>query len=364
MTALRDSSVIADFLPAGPLIRTGAAVALISAMLLTFPTRAPAADSAGGSKEIVTSAGFAGSIAAYDGLVQAVRETVIAAQVPGAVIALNVKAGDHVRRGQILLRLDARAADQAAAASAAQVRAARAAQEAATRDFERQKQLHQKKYISEAALERAEAQYKSATASTDALVATADAALAQSSFYVVRAPYDGVVSAVIIVPGELAMPGRPLLTIYDPTALRVSVPVPQSLSGKLTKGQAIQVEFPSSITGAVSVSRWELLPYVDAATHTMEMRLPLPAGLSVTPGAFARALLPGEANAQTRIFVPASALMRRSEMTGVYVIGNNGQPQLRQVRVGRSIGDQVEVLSGLGAGERVVPHPQSAARIR
>ena len=336
----------------------------VALMLIVLASAAQAADPSGPSGNVVPSVGHAGSMATYDGVVQAVRETVVAAQVPGAVVALNVRAGDRVKRGQILLRLDARAAEQAAAASAAQVRAARAAQEAATREFERQKQLHQKKYISDAALERAEAQYKSAAASTDSQVATADAALAQSSFYVVRAPYDGVVSAVDVVLGDMAMPGRPLLRVFDPSALRVSVSVPQSLIGKLSKAQSVQLEFPSSIAGAVSVQRWELLPYVDPATHTVEMRLSLPAGLALAPGAFARVQLPGEATDRARIMVPVTALVRRAEMTGVYVLGVDGKPQLRQVRLGRSAGDTVEVLSGLGAGEQIVPDPQSAARAR
>ncbi len=364
MTLLPDF-LLKDRLPlAGRKSGCALVVALAVGLLMTSAPTAWSADAPAQPGEGMTGAGSAAAMISYDGVVQAVRETVVAAQVPGAVVALNVKAGDRVKRGQILLRLDARAADQAAAASAAQVRAARAAQEAATREFERQKQLHQKKYISDAALERAEAQFKSATAGTDAQVATADAALAQSSFYVVRAPYDGVVSAVAIVLGDMAMPGRPLLTMYDPSALRVSVPVPQSLAAKLSKAQPVQVEFPSSISGAVSVSRWELLPTIDPATHSLEMRLPLPAGLMITPGAFARVQLPGEATAQTRTFIPASAIVRRAEMTGVYVIGIDGKPQLRQIRIGRSVGERIEVLSGLGAGERIVPDPQSAVRAR
>jgi membrane fusion protein, multidrug efflux system len=119
---------------------------------------------------------------AYDGVVQAVRQTVIAAQVSGAVVALDVKAGDTVRPGQVLLRLDARAADQTAAAGAAQVQAARAAQEAATREWQRQQQLFHTGYISRAALDTAEAQYKSTQATAEAQLASAGAARTQSGF--------------------------------------------------------------------------------------------------------------------------------------------------------------------------------------
>lgn len=358
-----------DFLSrTSPAQRTIAA--LLAALTATLSAPMGSAWSADASTDTRAAAASALTVAAtstsvnFDGVVQAVRETVIAAQVSGAVVALNVKAGDRVRRGQILLRLDAHAAEQNAAASAAQVRAARAAQEAATRELERQKQLHQKKYISDAALERAEAQYKSATAGTEAQVAAASAAQTQSGFYVVKAPYDGVVSDVSVVLGDMAMPGRPLMTVYDPAALRVSVPVPQSIAAKLSKTQALQVEFPAAGLGAVSVQRWEMLPHVDPATHTIELRLPLPSGTIVVPGAFARVMLPVEGVGQSRIFVAESAVVRRAEMTGVYVIGGDGRPQLRQVRVGRREGGRIEILSGLGGTEQVVSDPASATKAR
>ena len=100
----------------------------------------------------------------YDGVVGALRQTVVAAQVPGAVVELAVKAGDTVQAGQLLLRIDARSADQSAAAVDAQVQAARAQLDVATREYERQKQLFAKKYISQAALDRAEAEVRAARA--------------------------------------------------------------------------------------------------------------------------------------------------------------------------------------------------------
>ena len=184
----------------------------------------------------VTSSGTADS-SGFDGEVQAVRQTAIAAQVAGAVVSLDVKAGDAVKAGQILLRLDARAAEQTAAAGAAQVQAALAAQEAASKDFERQKQLFRQSYISQAALDRAEAQYKATQAQAAAQGAAAGAARTQSGFYVVKAPYEGVVSDVAIVLGDMAMPGRRLLTVYDPRSLRVSVAVPQSAAARWTPGR-------------------------------------------------------------------------------------------------------------------------------
>ena len=301
---------------------------------------------------------------AYDGVVEAVRQTVIAAQVPGGVVALEVRPGDRVRSGQVLLRLDARAAEQAAQAGAAQVRAARAAQEAATRDYERQQQLFEKNYISRAALDRAEAQFKAAQAEAAAQLASAGAARTQSDFYVARAPYDGIVADVAVVLGDMALPGRPLLTVYDPQALRVKASVPETVALRLPADMHPELEVADA-GQRIRPARWQLLPAVDPATHTLELRLDLPAGTAgVTPGMFARAWLPLAAPAERRVYVPQEAVLRRSELQAVYVVGKDGRPLLRQVRLGRADGGRVEVLSGIEAGERVALDPQVAARLR
>ena len=330
---------------------------------------APADDQPGRAPALATAvvAGNGGpQSAVYDGVVEAVRQTVIAAQVPGAVVALNVKAGDRVQAGQVLLRLDARAAQQEAAASAAQVQAARAGLEAASRDYERQRQLFEKNYISRAALDRAEAQYKSAQAQAAAQLASAGAARTQSDFYVVKAPYAGVVADVAVVLGDMAMPGRPLLTVYDPAALRVKAAIPQTVATRLSSSAQPEAELPGVTAGRVQPVKTQLLPTIDPATHTLELRLDLPPGLpGAVPGSFARAWRPVAAGAgETRLFVPASAVLRRAELNAVYVVGANGKPVLRQVRLGRAETDRVEILSGVAAGERVALDPQAAARVR
>lgn len=303
----------------------------------------------------------------FDGVVEPVRQTVIAAQVSGAVVQLDVKAGDIVKAGQVLLRIDARAAEQNAAASDAQVQAARASMEVATKEFERQRQLFQKQYISQAALERAEAQYRATTAQLNAQLAQASAARTQSGFHVVKAPYAGVVADVPVMLGDMAMPGRPLLTLYDPSELRVTAAVPQTAIARQLPGGQSKLEIP----GLRPERQWmapaqlQVLPTIDAGTHTAQVRATLAAGTKdVTPGMFARVWLAMNGGETGRVFVPAKAVLRRAEMTGLYVIDPKGRPVLRQVRLGRTAGEKVEVLSGVAARERVALDPQAAARVR
>jgi RND family efflux transporter MFP subunit len=303
---------------------------------------------------------------AYDGVVEALRQTVIAAQVSAAVVELKVKPGDRVAAGQVLMRLDARAADQTAAASDAQVRAARATQDVAAKEFARQQQLAADKFISAAALDRAEAEFKAAQAQSAAQVAQAGAARTTTGFFVVRAPYAGIVSDVPVTLGDMALPGRPLLTLYDPAALRVTAAVPQSVAGALGDTKAVRAEIPG-LAGAAREQvpqRVQVLPSADASTHTVTLRADLAAGLAgVMPGQFARLWLPAADGARAvSPWVPLSAVVRRAEMTGLYVLDGNGRPLLRQVRLGRSDGERVEILSGLREGERVASDAQAATR--
>ena len=342
--------------------------ALAALLVLAAPPGSAAA------AELRATAAWASAMAdatGFDAVVEAVRQTVVAAQVPGAVVQLGVKVGDRVTAGQVLMRIDARAADQTAAASDAQLQAARASLEVASKDFERQKLLFQKNYISQAALERAESEFKATQAQANAQSAQSGAARTQSGFYVVRAPFGGVVSEVPVSLGDMAMPGRPLLTLYDPAALRVTAAVPQSLSATLGAAPALRIELPGLPAAEqwVTPARSQLLPTVDAATHTVQWHADLPAGIAgVAPGMFARLWLPVSGAAghpdTAPMNVARAAIVRRAEMTGLYVLDPAGKPVLRQVRLGRVEGDQVEVLSGLMAGERVVADPQAAARVR
>ncbi len=314
----------------------------------------------------------AGGSESFGATVEAVRQTAVAAQVAGSITQIAVKAGDRVRAGQVLVRIDARAASQQAESGDAQVLAARASLAVASRDFERKKQLLEKNYISQAAFDRAKAQFEAAEAQVSAQLAQAGAAHTQSGFFVVTAPYDGIVAEVPVTVGDMALPGRTLVSVYDPAALRVTAAVPQSALGGAGLERDAKVEVPGLPAGhqwLVPV-RVQVLPTVDALTHTVEVRLDLPrAAGDLVPGMYARAWLPARSTADAaavasppRLYVPAGALVRRAELTAVYVVGDGGRARLRQVRVGEAAGDRVEILSGLSAGEIVAVDPQAAAR--
>lgn len=311
-----------------------------------------------------------------DGVVEAVRYTDISAQVSGAIVELPVQAGAPIKRGQLLVRIDARAAQQELSASRAQVDAIKANLVVAEKDYERQKLLFEKNYISQAQLDRALAQFKSVAAQANAQIAQAAAVQTQSGFYIITAPYDGFVAAMPSALGQMVMPGRSIMTVYDPTQLRVVISVPQARVASLKNDPNLRIEFPSlpSNERFVKPLTMTVLPLSDASTHTVQVRFDLPnKSKNITPGLFARVNLSfvnddsivasDSANRSTanRLFVPVGAIFRRAELYAVYVMNGQGKTVLRQVKPGPVNGAEQEVLSGLSPGELVVRDPRLAA---
>ncbi len=291
--------------------------------------------------------------------VEAVRQSTVSAQIAGRIVDLRFDVGDVVRKGDVIARIDERAATQAVAASQAQVAEAEAALRNARVNFERSKQLLAQKFVSSAAVDKAEADYRAAQARVAALLAGAGQAATERSFATIVAPYGGVVSARHVELGEMATPGKPLMTGFDPSTLRVVATVPQAQVGAIEAVGKARVEVPG-LGKWIEARRVTVVPAADPRTHTTRVRIELPEDVrGVYPGVFARAhFVVGRA---PRLLVPREAVLRRSEVTAVYVIDAKGFPQLRQVRLGAAADEQsVEVLAGLKAGERVALDPVKA----
>ena len=297
-------------------------------------------------------------VAAAEGVVEAVRQSTLAAQVSGRVVAVVVKAGDTVKAGQVLAQIDPRSATQAEAASQSQVREARANLANAKAKYERSRQLFAQKFISQAALDQAQAEYLAAQEQTAAAVANAGQAATSKSLTTITAPYAGVVASTDVEVGDMAIPGRALLTVFDPRELRVTATLPQAVLAQVRLDDPVVVEIPT-LERTLAARDVTVLPVADIRTHTTRVRLTLPESTGLLPGQYARALF---VTGRTRaLAIPAAAILRRSEVTTVYVIDRAGAARLRQVRVGEPAGDGlVEILTGLLPGERVSLEPVRA----
>ena len=280
-----------------------------------------------------------------EAVVEAIQQATVGAQVPGRVLEVKADAGQPVKKGDVLMRIDAREAAEAARAADAQFANAKV-------NYERTKSLVTQKFMSAAALDKAKADF-------DAASANRAAAGASQSHATILAPIAGVVARRHAELGDMAMPGTPLFTIYQPGGLRVTASVPQYRLKDMREVKTAKVEFPESGKW-VEATAVQVLPTADAATHVSQVRVTLPTVPEATPGMFARVhFVTGQAK---KLTVPATAVLRRGEVAAVYVQAADGRLSLRQLRLGDSVGQgEIEVLAGLATGDQVVTEPVKAA---
>jgi len=294
-----------------------------------------------------------------DGVVEATRQSTVSAQISGRVTAVLFDVGDTVKKGQVILRIDERASAQAMAGSQAQVMQTQAELQNTRSSYERSRQLYTQKFISQAALDKAQADYQAAQAQAAASKAGAEQSVLEHAHTAVVAPYGGVVAARLVELGEMVTVGKPLMTGFDPAQMRVIVNVPQYRLAEIGARPQAVVELPS-LQRRVKTTAVLVQPVADARTHSTQVRVTLPANeAGVYPGMFVRVnFVVGKAS---KLLIPASAVLRRSEVVAVYVVDDKGAVRLRQVRVGETTGqNEIEVLSGLNAGEQVALDPVRA----
>ena len=293
---------------------------------------------------------------AADAVIESLHQATVSAQIAGQLTGLLVDAGDRVRRGQLLARIDTREADAQVASAGAQVAQAEAALAQAKLNHERTRSLVEQNFLSQSALDKADADLKTARAALEAARAGTTQATTGRSFAELRAPIDGVVTRRLMEPGELATPGRGVVEIHDPGALRAVGTIPQFVLPRTARVESAEIELPS-LKRRLKATRVTVLPAADPRLLSTQVRAELPsdAPAGIVPGTAAKVLVP--IGRSQKLVVPAAAVIRRSELTAVYVL-TDGARQLRQVRIGSRVGDDtVEVLAGLSAGERVALDP-------
>jgi RND family efflux transporter MFP subunit len=291
-----------------------------------------------------------------EGLVEATRQSTVSAQIGGRIKEINFDVGDRVNKGQVILRIDEREAAQALAGSQAQVMQSQATAQNAKANFERSKQLFAQKFISQAALDKAQADYQVALAQAASSQAGAGQASLAHGYTAVIAPYAGVVAARFVEMGEMVMPGKPLMTGFDPSEMRVLVSVPQYKLADIGAKPEVMIEIPS-LNRWIKAASTSVQPLADARTHSTQVRVYLPANESaVYPGMYVRAhFVVGKVK---KLVIPAGAVLRRSEVVAAYVVDAKGSVKLRQIRLGEASAEGlVEVLAGLNPGENVALDP-------
>jgi len=325
----------------------------------------------------------------YDavGTVKARLSATVSSKLMGVIQSFNVKEGDPVQKGDLLVVLDdrqvtaqldqARAAlSEAQKAEAGAVSAQAAAEAGAQRaqlSYERNRTMLEGHAITQEAFETVEAQYKQAQAALKQAQAMVEAAryrikqaqAAVESASVARkdarvlAPFDGRVTAKLADTGALAAPGSPLLTLEREAGYRVDLVVPETYIQSVRTGQAVEVRIPAAgstpIAGTVDV----IVPSADQGSRSFIVQVGV-SGPETTlrSGMFAR--VPLAIGERQSIRIPATAVIHQGQLTGVFIVDADKTARFRLIRTGRSYGDQVEVISGIKDGAQIiaVPTPQ------
>lgn len=276
---------------------------------------------------------------AYEIVVGTVRSklrAIIEAKVSGKIDSMLVEPGQEVKTGTLLATLDAREIQ-------ARYDQAKAVFEQASSELKRYTYLLEAKVTTQADYEARLAQYKVAEAN----LKEAETML---SYAKIIAPFDGVITRKIADVGDLAYPGKPILEMEDPQFLRFEANVPEALFDKVQSGAKYTVIIPAlsiEIEGVVS----EIAPVADPNTRTFLVKLDLPKIKGLRTGLFGRLKIPASQSAALR--VPANAILVRGQMEIAFVVEGN-VARLRLVKTGERVGDEIEVLSGVEEGEKII----------
>lgn len=270
------------------------------------------------------------------GTVRARLHATLEARLSGRIEALPVVLGQRVKAGELLARLDA-------AEITARLEQAEASLQYAERETKRFSALFEQRAASRADHEAAETRHRVA-------IGAVAEAKAMRTYVEVRAPFDGAVAKKWANVGDLAAPGKPLVSIEDPSELQLEADLPESIASHVRRDGQLSARV-DGVSGEMAGKVSELSLAADSASRTVRVKVELPPQPGLRPGQFARLLIPVGTSDSLR--VPASAVVRRGQLEIVFGVENR-QAQFRLVKTGKHFGDELEILSGLHAGDSVV----------
>lgn len=275
----------------------------------------------------------------------------VSSRVVGFIQQLDVREGQKVSRGDLLVRIDPSDIDEAIRQAEAGVRASREDIDDARADVEKYSKLAVTGAIAAETLRKAKVRVDVAQASLDKAQSALAAARAQKGYAAITSPMDGVVVAVTRRTGEMATAGTPLLTVESREVLLFKAFVAESKLSEINPKATVQVRI-DTLKGKVFQGPVRgIVPSGDDITRRYEINVILPADPALVPGMFGRADF--VFGARMALLVPRAAIVRRGGLDGVFVLDGNSA-RFRWLRTGKEIDEAVEVNAGLAAGETVL----------
>jgi RND family efflux transporter MFP subunit len=292
-------------------------------------------------------------VAEASGSVEAWQRVSPGTKIMGRISELTVREGDRVSAGQLIARLESADLEAALAQARAAAVMAEATLENAATHHARMEQLHAQRSVTDKNLEDATAAHRVAAANVEVTRANVEAAEVMLSYAEVTAPISGWITAKMASAGDMAAPGRPLLVIEDLSRVKVRVNVPEGVVAGLAPGQSADVTILGN-TRAATIDR--IVPAGDPATRTFTVEMVLAnADGDIKAGMYARAAF--GTGSREAVLIPATAVVERGQLSGVFVVDEDARATLRWIKLGPRRDDRLEVLSGLQPGERYVTAP-------
>lgn len=272
------------------------------------------------------------------GTITARTASTISSKLLGVVQAVHVREGDLVNKDALLVTIDQRQVT-------AHLAKAQATAEVAAKEYKRYQQLIETQSASQQEFDRAEAQYRQAQAAVAAArVSSKDAQ--------VRAPYKGRVVAKMINSGDLASPGTPFLILEQEGLYCTDLVLPERHIQAVQVGITVKVVVPAMNNREFDGEVGRIVPTADARSRSFQVKVRMPEGADYKSGMFARVSIP--LGGTGMLLIPLSAIVAQGQLNGVFVVDEARIARFRLVRIGKTLGQQVEVVSGLTDGQRYV----------
>jgi len=303
------------------------------------------------------------------GTVRALESSTLSSQIMGNIASIAVREGDRVKAGETVISIDAaqiaaqtERAHASVVAMGQQITAAESDAALAASTLKRFEMLEAQKSVSPQEFDEVESRSKAASArlamvrSQEAEARAAESAARTMQGYTrIHAPFDGVVTERKVDPGAMATPGTPLLTIEKAGALRLEVSVDESLLSFVHAGTGIPVVVDSLGSQPVNGKVTQIVPVADPGSRSFLVKIDLPTAPGLHSGMYGHALL--MRGSRDVLVIPQTAVIAHGSLKSIYVVGQNRVAELRYIAVGNLHGNELEVLSGLSAGETVIDSP-------
>jgi len=294
------------------------------------------------------------------GNIQPFNRAAIFARVNGYVKSWDHDIGSPVKAGQVLASIDAPDLDQQLGQAKATLASVRANHQIASLTANRNNILLQKQIVAQQLADQTDADAKAKEAVVDANEANVRQLEAMQSFKTLAAPFDGVVTARNVELGMLINSGgsgQPLFEVSDLHRVRIYVQVPQSFTAGLTVGMKATFEMPQYPGARFEATLSHISKSINQNSHSMQVELQADnAAGKFFGGSYCNVHfeIPTDANL---VKVPSTALITGNQGTQIATLDSNDKVVLRNVQLGRDLGDSVEVLAGLSPADRIINNP-------